>query len=204
MAVTLTTPKTLLGTVAPKADMAKLVSGLATIVLGTLFITICSKINVPTWPISVTLQTLSVAIVAAAFGTRVGVATVLLYIVEGLSGLPVFSVGGGPMYALSPAFGFIVGFIPMAFIIGRAADAGLSRNLLQLLAVMLAADAVCFVIGYVWLAAYLGAANGSGFLAMLSPAFTKGVQPFLAWDLLKMAFAAATVTGAWGLLRKKA
>lgn len=202
MAVTLTTPKTLLGTVAPKADTAKLVSGLAIIVLGTLFITLCSKINVPTWPISVTLQTLSVAIVAAAFGARIGVATVLLYIVEGLSGLPVFSVGGGPLYALSPAFGFILGFLPMAFIIGRAADAGLSRNLLQLLAVMLAADAVCFAIGFAWLAIYLGVATGAG-LAALAPAFAKGVQPFLAWDVLKMAFAAVSVTGAWGLVRNK-
>src|SRR6185437_10251227 len=98
MAVTLTTPKTLLGTFVPSTDAAKLVSGLVTIVLGTLFLTICSKINVPTWPISVTLQTLAVAVLAAAFGWRVGVATVILYIVEGLSGLPVFSVGGGPLY----------------------------------------------------------------------------------------------------------
>jgi biotin transport system substrate-specific component len=204
MAVTLTTPKTLLGSIAPKSDAARLASGLATIVLGTLFITMCSKISVPTWPISVTLQTLSVAMVAAAFGSRIGVATVLLYIVEGLSGLPVFSVGGGPLYALSPAFGFILGFLPMAYIIGRAADAGMSRNVLQLLAANLLGDAVCFVLGYLWLAVYLGNSTGAGFIGVLSPAFAKGVQPFLVWDLLKMAFAAVSVTGAWALVRPKA
>ncbi|MDR3475279.1 MAG: biotin transporter BioY [Devosia sp.] len=203
MAVTLTTPKTLLGAFAPATGSARLASGLATIVLGTLFITLCSKINVPTWPISVTLQTLSVAVLAAAFGARIGVATVLLYLVEGLSGLPVFSVGGGPLYALSPAFGFILGFIPMAYIIGRAADAGLSRNALQLLAVSLLGDAVCFAIGYLWLAVYLGNATGAGFAGVLSPAFTKGVQPFLVWDILKMAFAAVSVSGAWMLVRPK-
>jgi len=202
MAVTLTTPNTLLGTVAPKANSARLASGIATVVLGTLFITLCSKINVPTWPISVTLQTLAVAMVAAAFGARIGVATVALYIVEGLSGLPVFSVGGGPLYALSPAFGFILGFLPMAFIIGRAADMGLSRKLVQLFAVMLAADALCFVIGVAWLAVYIGSKSGTGFVAALPPAFNAGALPFLLWDLLKMAFAAITLTGAWGLVRK--
>ena len=203
MAVTLTTPKTLLGTFAPKTDSAKLVSGLATVVLGTLFITLCSKINVPTWPISVTLQTLAVAAVAAAFGWRIGVATVLLYIVEGLSGLPVFSVGAGPLYVFSPAFGFILGFIPMAAIIGRAADGGLSRRLLPLFGTMLLADAACFAIGYAWLGVFLVDAKGMPVGNAAAAAFAGGVQPFLVWDILKMAFAAVSVAGAWALLPKK-
>ena len=72
MAVTLTTPNTLLGTFVPKSDATRLVSTIATVVLGTLFITLCSKINVPTWPVPVTLQTFGVAALAAAFGWRVG------------------------------------------------------------------------------------------------------------------------------------
>jgi len=203
MAVTLTTPKTLLGTFAPQTDSAKLASGLATIVLGTLFITICSKINVPTWPISVTLQTMAVAILAAAFGWRIGVATVLLYIVEGLSGLPVFSVGGGPLYLFSPAFGFIIGFIPMAAIIGRAADGGMSRQLLPLIGIMLIADVVCFAIGYAWLAVFLMNVKGMAAGNAAAAAFAGGVQPFIVWDILKMGFAAVSVAGAWALLPKK-
>jgi biotin transport system substrate-specific component len=203
MAVTLTTPKTLLGSFAPATDAAKLASGLATVVLGTLFITVCSKINVPTWPISVTLQTMAVAMLAAAFGWRIGVATVVLYIAEGLAGLPVFAVGAGPLYALSPAFGFILGFIPMAAIIGAAADRGLTRRLLPMFGLMLVADAVCFAIGYAWLVSFLGQSTGAGPAAVLAPAFAKGVQPFIVWDIVKMAFAAASVAGAWSLLTRK-
>jgi biotin transport system substrate-specific component len=204
MAVTLTTPKTLLGTLAPKTDTARLASAFATVVLGTLFITLCSKINVPTWPVPVTLQTFAVAALAAAFGWRIGVATVALYILEGLSGLPVFSgPAAGPLYALSPAFGFIVGFLPMAFIVGKAADEGLSRSMFQLFAVALAADALCFLIGFAWLAAYITTATGAALPDVLGPAFTKGVQPFLVWDIIKMGFAAVSVAGAWTFVRRK-
>jgi biotin transport system substrate-specific component len=203
MAVTLTTPKTLLGSFAPRTDAARLVSGLATIVLGSLLIAVASKINVPTWPIPVTLQTLAVALVAAAFGWRIGVATVVAYIAEGLIGLPVFSVGGGPLYVLSPAFGFILGFIPMAAIIGWAADRGLSRRAFQLFAVMLAGDAACFALGYAWLSTYLVSAKGLGADAALPMAFQTGVQPFVLWDLVKLAFAAVSVAGAWPLLGRK-
>ncbi|HTJ58715.1 MAG TPA: biotin transporter BioY [Devosiaceae bacterium] len=202
MAVTLTTPKTLFGAFAPQSQAGKLASGLATVLLGTLFIIACSKINVPTWPISVTLQTMAVAMLAAAFGWRIGVATVLLYIAEGLAGLPVFSVGGGPLYVFSPAFGFILGFIPMAAIIGLAADAGLSRRVLPLLGVMLLADAVCFVMGYGWLVAFL--AQGKELGPVLGAAFEGAVKPFVVWDIVKMTFAAVSVTGAWSLLRRKA
>ena len=202
MAVTLTTPKTLLGAFAPKTDAARLASAIGTVVIGSLFIALCSKINVPTWPISVTLQTMAVAMLAAAFGWRVGVATVVLYIAEGLAGLPVFAVGAGPLYALSPAFGFILGFIPMALIIGRAADMGMSRRLLPLLGVMLLADAVVFVIGYTWLVAFLSHGHAVG--AVLGSAFDGAIKPFVVWDIVKMAFAAVSVAGAWTMVRRKA
>lgn len=203
MALTLTTPNTLLGAVAPKADMAKLASGLATVVVGSLFIAMCSKISVPVWPVPVTLQTLAVAMVAAAFGARAGVATLVLYIVEGLSGLPVFAAGGGPQYLLMPDFGFILGFLPMAYVIGRAADAGLSRQVLQMLAMMLLGDVACFAIGYAWLAVALNLLTGMPLSSAFATSFAKGVQPFLVWDVLKMAFAAISVAGIWTLVPRK-
>ena len=203
MAVTLTTPNTLLGTFVPKSDAARWVSTLVTIVLGTVFLTICSKVSVPGTPVPVTLQTLGVAVLAAAFGWRIGAATVLLFILEGLSGLPVFSAGGGPAYIFSPTFGFIVGFLPMAAIIGRGADQGLSSKLLPLLAVMLLGDAVAFAFGYVWLLAMSSGATWIDHSNLLASAFAKAVQPFIVWDILKMAFAALTVTGIWTVLRRK-
>ena len=203
MAMTLTTPNTLLGTFAPRTESAKLVSGLATVVLGSLFIALCSKISVPVWPIAVTLQTMAVAAVAASFGWRIGVATVALYIVEGLSGLPVFAVGGGLAYAAGPSFGFILSYLLMALIVGRAADAGLSKNFLQMFAVMLAADVAVFAIGFAWLAAFYMNARGLGLGDALPKSFAGGVQPFIIWDILKMAFAALSVVGGWKLLDRK-
>ncbi len=202
MAVSLTTPQTILGTLAPKSESNGLAWGLAVTVLGTLLLTLSAKVNVPGVPVPTNFQTLAVALIAASFGWRIGVATVMLYIAEGLAGLPVFTNGGGLGYLMSPTFGYILGFVPMAFVIGRAADAGLSRNIILLFVAMLAGDAVCFACGYTWLAvmgaSWLDPAN------VLGSAFAKTVQPFLLWDTLKMAFAAVTVVGAWQLVRSKA
>ena len=205
MAVTLTTPKTLLGTLAPATDTARMISGISTVVLGTLFITLCSKISVPTWPIPVTLQTFAVAALAAAFGWRIGLATVTLYILEGLAGLPVFAGAvAGPAYLFGPTGGFIVSWILMAGIIGRAADMGLSRRFLPLFGVMLVADAVVFAFGYVWLVSVLASLKGVGPTAVVGAAFDGAIKPFVVWDIVKMAFAAISVTGAWTLLQRRA
>src|SRR6185436_8660139 len=83
MAVTLTTPNTLLGTLQPKSETAKLLTNVVLIVLGTLLLTASAKFKVPLPPVPFTLQTLAVALIAGAAGWRIGVATVALYLVEG-------------------------------------------------------------------------------------------------------------------------
>lgn len=203
MAVTLTTPNTLLGVFQPKGDTAKLVSSLATVVLGTLLLTICAKINVPVWPVPVTLQSFAVAALAAAFGARIGVATVALYLVEGALGLPVFATGGGLAYLMGPTSGFLFGFLVMAAIIGFAADRGASGKPLTLFAAMLAGGAVMFALGFAWLLAMAGQAGWLDQTNVVGSAFAKAVQPFIIWDVLKMALAALTVTGIWGLFAAK-
>ena len=203
MALTLTTPNTVLGVLSPKSQSARLVANLVTVVLGSLVLALSAKISVPVMPIPVTLQTMAVAALAAGFGWRIGVATVALYIVQGLSGLPVFATGGGLAYLVGPTGGFLLGFVPMAYIIGSAADRGASGRLGLLLIAMLVADAVLFALGFAWLlalgsgAAWLDQAN------LVGSAFAKAVQPFLVWDGLKMLFAALTVTGIWTLTKKK-
>lgn len=212
MALALTTPNTILGTYAPKSQAARALYAAATVVLGTLLLTLSAKISVPVLPVPVTLQTFAVAALAAAFGWRIGVATVVLYLIEGLSGLPVFATGGGLDYVFRPSFGFLVGYIPMAYIIGRAADLGASGRIVALFAAMVAADAVAFAFGFSWLlvvATLIEQQGGAlpGWLAgsdLVTAAFEGAVKPFILWDLVKMAFAAITVTGAWALLRKKA
>ncbi|HEY4201134.1 MAG TPA: biotin transporter BioY [Devosiaceae bacterium] len=200
----MTTPNTILGVLEPKAGLRKGISTLVTVLAGSAILALASRVNIPLIPVPANFATLAVAALAAAFGWRIGVAMVLAYIVEGLLGLPVFSFGGGVGYLLSPTFGFIVGYLPLAYIVGRAADAGLSRNMLALFGVMLAADAVLFAFGYTWLLAMARGASWIDPNNMLGSAFTAAVQPFIIWDVLKMAFAAVTVTGAWVLLRKKA
>jgi biotin transport system substrate-specific component len=194
MALTLTTPNTVLGALSPKAGTARLATNLATVVLGSLLLWASAKISVPVTPIPVSLQSFAVAALAAGFGWRIAVSTVLLYIVEGLAGLPVFAYGGGIQYLWSPSFGFILGFLPMACIIGLAADRGLSGKVLPLIAAMLVGDAVCFALGFVWLAAFTD----------LTVAFDKGVAPFVVWDIVKMAFAAVSVAGVWQFAKKRA
>lgn len=203
MAVTLTTPNTLLGVFQPKGDAAKLAANIATVVLGTLLITICAKINVPVWPVPVTLQGFAIAALAAAFGMRIGVATVALYLLEGAVGLPVFATGGGLAYLAGPTGGFLIGFLFMAAIIGHAADRGASGKPLTLFAAMLVGDAVLFVLGFAWLLLMAGQAGWIDQSNVVASAFAKAVQPFIVWDILKMALAALTVTGAWNLFAKR-
>jgi biotin transport system substrate-specific component len=204
MALTLTTPNTLLGLYQPKGDAAKLASTIATVVLGTLLITICAKINVPVWPVPVTLQGFAIAALSAAFGLRIGVATVALYLIEGALGLPVFAgATAGIPYLMGPTGGFLLGFLAMAAIIGFAADRGASGKPLTLFAAMVVADAVLLVLGFVWLMALAGQAGWIDQADVVGSAFAKAIQPFIVWDILKMALAALTVTGLWSVIAKR-
>lgn len=203
MAVTLTTPNTLLGAFQPKSNAAKLATNLTTVVLGTLLITLAAKINVPVWPVPVTLQGLAIAALAAAFGARIGVATVALYLLEGAMGLPVFATGGGLAYLVGPTGGFLVGFLLMAGIIGYAADHGASGKPLRLFGAMLVGETVLLALGFAWLVTLAGGAQWIDQTNVVASAWAKAVQPFIVWDILKMAMATLTVTGAWNVFSRK-
>jgi biotin transport system substrate-specific component len=212
MALTLTTPNTVLGALSPKEGMARIATGVATVVLGSLLLWAAAKISVPITPVPVSLQSFAIAVLAASFGWRIALSTLLLYIAQGLSGLPVFAYGGGIHYLMSPSFGFILGWLPMAFIIGLAADRGLSGKVLPLFGAMLLGDAVSFAFGFSWLLAagniivstgatlpgWLDASN------LVGSAFDGAIKPFVLWDIVKMAFAAVTVAGLWQFARKRA
>lgn len=203
MAVSMTTQNTVLGVLLPREGAVHFAANLATVVIGTIVLTIAAKINVPVWPVPVTLQSFAVAALAAAFGWRIGVATVALYIAEGMAGLPVFATGGGPAYILGPTGGFIVGWLPMAFIIGFAADRGASGKPLPLFGAMVVGDAVSFALGFGWLLAMGASAAWIDQSNLVGSAFEKAVQPFILWDVVKMAFAAVTVAGVWALVRRR-
>jgi len=212
MALTLTTPNTVLGALSPKSQSARLALNIVTVVLGSLVLAAAAKVSVPVMPVAVTLQSMAVAILAASFGARIGVATVALYILEGLSGLPVFATGGGIGYLMSPSFGFIVGWLAMAYIIGRATDLGASNRVFVLFGAMLLADAVSFAFGFTWLLVVANIIVGSGAALpgwlqatdLIGTAWNGAVAPFVVWDVLKMAFAALSVVGAFKLISRKA
>ena len=212
MALTLTTPNTVLGVLSPKSQSARLVANLVTVVLGSFVLALSARISVPVMPVPVTLQTLAVAVLAAGFGWRIGVAIVALYLIQGLAGLPVFATGGGIDYLLRPSFGFLVGYLPMAYIIGRATDLGASGRPALLFLAMIVGDAVAFAFGFTWLLVVSniiiqsGAALPSWLDAgnLVTTAWNGAIAPFVLWDVLKMAFAALSLVGIWKLLPRKA
>jgi biotin transport system substrate-specific component len=211
MAETLTTPNTVLGAVLPAARTTRLAAQIGAVILGTVALTVAAKIQVPVWPVAITLQSMVVAIIGGVMGWRLGLATVALYIAEGLTGLPVFSRGGGIEYIFSPSFGFIVGWLPMVAIAGFTAERARGR-IVTLSLGFLAADLVSFAFGFVWLMVVANMILSSGgelpkWLAsgdLFTVAWNGAVQPFIIWDILKMVFAALTVAGALSLLKRRA
>ncbi|SFZ86054.1 biotin transport system substrate-specific component [Devosia enhydra] len=204
MSDSLVTNSSLYRTLAGSSRAASFASATVIVVLGSLLLAVAAQIKVPVVPVPFTLATLAVAMIAGTFGARIGVATVALYIAEGLAGLPVFSNGGGLAYLASPTFGFIIGYLALAMVIGWAADAGLSRRPLAFFAAMIAGNIVMLGFGFVWL---LSLASGAAWIDqsnVVGSAFAVAVQPFLIWDGLKMAFAAITIAGLWAAFGKRA
>lgn len=174
------------------------------VLIGTAVLTLSAKIQVPFWPVPITLQTLAVMLIAATYGSRLAVATMLAYIAEGALGLPVFANTppqiAGPAYLIGPTAGYIWGYVAAAAIIGFAADRGWSRSVPKLFAAMLAGEIVLFGMGFAWLAWF--ATLSSGAIGMgAEKALAAGVTPFLLADLLKLTLAALAVPAAWRLLR---
>jgi biotin transport system substrate-specific component len=174
----------------------------ALVLVGTAILVISAKVSVPFYPVPMTLQTLAVMAIAAAYGMRLGTMTVVAYLAEGLIGLPVFTATppapAGPIYFLGPTAGFLAGFVLLALIVGYAADRGWDRSFLRLFAAMIVADVVVFALGFAWLAlgAHVGTHTGIGFAG----AWANGVVPFALGDLLKIALAAALLPASHGLL----
>lgn len=203
MATTFATSNTLLGALQPQSRVARLVTAISVAFLGSILLAVSAKISVPTWPVPVTMQSMAVAAIAAAFGARVGVATVALYIAQGLAGLPVFAGAfAGPAYLFGPTGGFILAWIAMAAIIGHAADRGLSRSFLPLCGAMLVGGAVQFVAGFAWLLMLSGQAGWIDAANPVLSAYKGAVEPFIVWDMVKFAFAAITIVGGWALLKR--
>ncbi|MCZ8314052.1 biotin transporter BioY [Phreatobacter sp.] len=167
---------------------------LALVAGGVCLITLGAKASVPFWPVPLTLQTLAISVVAAAYGLRLGVATVGAYLLAGLLGAPVFagwSVGIAPF--MGPTGGFLVGFLVMAAIIGAAADRGWDKAWPKILGAMALANVIVFVPGLIWLGTFTG--YGAKLLAA-------GLWPFALGTLVKTALGAALMPAAWAIVSR--
>lgn len=179
----------------PENRAARLVVQAVLAFAGTALLVLSAKTRVALGPVDMSLQTLAVMLIAATFGMRLGVATLLLYMLEGALGWPVFQGtperGIGLAYMAGTTGGYLAGFVVMAAIVGWAADRGLDRGFFRFLGVLLVAEVAMMAMGYAWLAAIIGP----------DAAWSAGVVPFLVPDLVKVGLAAAIMPAAWALRR---
>jgi len=197
------TAPTLLAAAFPRlAELSAPVRTIALLLAGSLLMTISAKVQVPMWPVPMTMQSFVVLFLGAALGPRLGAAAVLLYLAQGFAGLPVFAVpgAGGPAYFLGATGGFLLSFIPAAYIAGVFAQRGAS--LVRVAAGMTLAHALILALGLAWLAFFAQLASGAVGVG-LGRAFAVGVQPFIIGSLVKVALATALVAAGWSLVARR-
>jgi len=160
----------------------------AAVLAGTLLIALSAQVAVPFAPVPLTGQTFAVLLVAALLGRRLGAATMIAYLAEGAAGLPVFSAWtGGAARLAGPTGGYLLAFVPAAWIVGALCERGWDRRFGTAALAMAAGNTVILLGGVAWLAVFTGAES----------AVALGAVPFLAGDLVKIVFAALALPAGW-------
>ncbi|WP_119458264.1 biotin transporter BioY [Rhodospirillaceae bacterium SYSU D60014] len=189
---------TLAGTLWPAGKTAPALRWITLMVVGSLALAVSAKLHVPFWPVPLTMQPFVVLVIGAAYGWRLGGATVLLYLAEGATGLPVFSGtperGLGLAYMAGPTGGYLMGFAFSAAAIGWLAERGWDRDPIRTFAAMAFGHAVIFVFGVTWLA---------GFMGSFAAAWVAGAVPFYVGTLVQTALATAVLPLAWRLVGQR-
>lgn len=172
----------------------------ALVLTGVALVALLAKVSFFIGPVPITGQTLGVILVGAALGAGRGAASLTTYMLLGLAGLPIFAGPvAGPAYLFSPSFGFIVGFIPAAFVAGWFAERAWDRRPALAFVGFVVASIIPFLIGVPHMALIL--ANVAGADVSFAAIMQAGVLPFIVPGLIKAAFAAALVPAAWLLVR---
>ncbi len=178
----------------PRSRAAGLAYDAATVVFGSVLIALAAGISIPLpfTPVMITLQTLVILVLAASVGSVRAAATVGVYILEGIAGLPVFQGGGaGLAHFAGPTGGYIVGFLVAAYVVGLICERGWGSNVLKTATAMLLGNAVIYLLGVPWLSRFTG----------WETALSAGLYPFIVGDLIKVGIGALVVSGAWRLGR---
>ncbi|WP_125131761.1 biotin transporter BioY [Microbacterium sp. 10M-3C3] len=172
----------------------------ALVLTGVAVMALLAKVSFFIGPVPITGQTAGVILVGAALGARRGAASLTAYALAGLAGLPVFAGPlAGPAYVLSPSFGFIVGFIPAAFLAGWFAERAWDRRPVRAFLGFVLASIVPFLVGVPYLAVILATVLGQD--VTFASVMDAGVVPFILPGLLKAAVVALVLPGAWALVR---
>jgi len=188
---------TLIDRIWPDGRISKGLRSIILAVIGSALLWLSAKIQVPFWPVPMTMQTFVVLTLGMAYGWRLGAATVTLYLVEGAAGLPVFAgtpeKGIGLAYMLGGTGGYLVGFVLAAAVCGYLAERGWDRRVVTTALAMLIGNALIYIPGLVWLGSLFG---------WDKPIVEWGLTPFILGDLVKLALAAAILPLVWKTLRR--
>jgi biotin transport system substrate-specific component len=176
-------------------------------VLGSVLVAIAAQVSVPMLPVPMTLQTLAVLAVGAAYGARLGAITLALYALEGAVGLPVFANFQAGLFLptgeIIATGGYIIGFILAASLVGHLVEKGWGGNVFKLCGAMLLGAAIIYVPGLIWLVGWLIVMKGMVITSAITAAFSSGVLPFLLGDVIKAVLAALAFPAAFSLLGRR-
>jgi len=165
-----------------KSENTKILKYLLIIFLGSILLTISSKIKIPFYPVPMTMQTFVVLFLGMSFGYKIGLATVSLYLLEGIIGLPVFSnspeKGVGIIYFTGPTMGYLIGFLFATFLAGYF---NFKVNIFYTFLKLIISVSVIYILGVFWLGNLIG---------WDKPIIQLGVTPFLLAELFKISILA--------------
>ena len=146
--------------------------------LGSILLTISAKIKIPFYPVPMTMQTFAVLFLGLSFGYKIGLATVGLYLFEGIIGIPVFSnspeKGVGLIYFTGPTMGYLIGFLFATFLAGYL---NFKTNIIFIFLKLIISVSVIYILGVLWLGNLIG---------WDKPVIQFGVTPFLLAELFKI------------------
>ncbi|WP_299693029.1 biotin transporter BioY [uncultured Tateyamaria sp.] len=171
------------------------VKQVALVVLGVVALAIAAKIKVPMWPVPVTMGTFAVLTIGAAYGARLGLVTILAYMIVGALGFDIFAGSSaetfGLTYMMGGTGGYLVGYVLATVALGALAQRGWDRSVVWMALAMGIGTVLIYVPGLLWLGQLYG---------WDKPILAWGLTPFLLGDALKLALAAAVLPAAWKLV----
>jgi biotin transport system substrate-specific component len=152
---------------------------LALILFGTILLTISAKVQVPFWPVPMTMQTFVVFLIGSTYGMRLSFLTLVAYLFEGAIGLPVFATGGGIAYLTGPTAGYLYGMTIAAAVISFFANKGFSTSYIKSFFSIFLGSIIIFSFGVLYLGSIIG----------YSKALQLGLLPFIPSELFKIILA---------------